>query len=226
MSKSLNPLSGYPKTVERNMRSGEKRFTAKPRACGPIRANIADKLTIASTGTACVAAVVTALSATELPTLSRWAIMAAPLPLHFLFQTSWHFVLGRTVSVVFTPQTIGVRKFVLTKRFDRNVPIKFILRQHPRAARQDKIIEHRRIDPEAPRRFLPQRNYYAESYILSIEVMGQAYDIQTIYGHTRAQRVCARLNAIHNSIDAFSGSGKGIAASPEQDWAKAAGELS
>ena len=226
MSKLLNPFSGYPKTIERKTRSGEKRFDVKPRECGPIRANIADKLTFGSTVVTGVAAIFAALSATELPTLSRWAILAAPLPLHFAFQTSWRFVLGQTVSVVFTLDTIGVRKFILTKRFDRNAPIKFIIHQHPRAARQDKIIEHKRVDPEASRRFLPQRNYYAESYILSIEVMGQAYDIQTIHGHTRAQRVCARLNAVHNSIDAFSGSGKGIAATPEQDWAHAAGELS
>lgn len=226
MASKLNPFAGYPRTIQSQTRSGEKRFKVKPRACGPITANIADKLTLGSTITSAAVAVIAALSATELPTPSRWAIMAAPLPLHFLFEHSWRFVLGHTVTVVFTPDTIAVRKLIFTKRFDRNTPIKFIIRQHPRASRQDKIIEHKKVDPEARRRFMPPRNYYAESYILSIEVLGQANDIQTIHGHTRAQRVCARLNAIHNSIDAYSGSGKGIAATPEQDWANTAGELS
>lgn len=227
MSPTHNPFAGYPRTTERQSRDGQKQYVVKLRAPGPIAANVRDKLTFVGTAIGAIVALIVAANATDLPTLSKLAICASPLPLYLTLRGSFEWLLSRRVSVAVSPDRISVTKLALPRHYDRSYSIKFVLRDDERRERKAKIIEHRRCNPDARRRFFPERNYYDSSYRLSIEVLGQAYHLMTIYGQSKATRICARLNAIHNSVESTSGRGSGIALIASDDWAdSAAGELS
>ena len=225
MSKTLNAFAGYPTTIESQTRNGQKRYTVSLRATGPLTANIRDKATFISTGISAIVAFGFAATSSELSNMSRLAISAVPVPLFFGFRGSFEWLLARRVTVVFTPERISVHNFILPKYFDRSLNIKFVLHQHERALRQAEIIKNRQANPDARRRILPDINYYEQSYRLYIEVLGQSYLIMTIRGKVKAQRFCARLNAIHQSIESSSGRGAGIALIASDDWVQGAGEL-
>jgi len=225
-TKTSNPFSGFPDTFEKTNRDGNKRFVVTPRAAGPVSAHVADKSTFVLTVLCVMAAIIGAASLSEISAVYRWALVAAPLPAFFVIRYVAYFLLSRTISVVFTPEIIRVRKFVFAKVYDRHQPIKFVLRDYDEGGLIQKAAENRENMSAGLRYLFPTRGYFEKSHVLCLELMGQQIDLMVIYRHRQANLICARLNAVHSSIDSYSGRGKGVAVAPSLDWSSEAGTLS
>lgn len=225
-TKTSNPFSGFPNTFEKKDKDGNKRFTIKPRAAGPVAAHIADKSTLALSVLCVMVAITGAASLNEISAVYRWALVAAPIPAFFAIRYIAYFLLSRTISVVFTPEIIRVRKFIFAKVYDRHQPIKFVLRDYHEGGLIQKVAENRAKIAPAFRYLFPTQDYFQKSHVLCLELMGQQIDLMVIYRHRQANLICARLNAVHNSIDSYSGRGRGVAPTPSLDWSSEAGTLS
>lgn len=225
-TKTINPFSGFPKTSEHVDKNGNRRFVVKPRAAGPLGAHIADKLTLVLTSLFAIVALIGALALSEISSFYRWALVAAPLPAFFAIRYVAYALLSRTISVVFTPEIIRVRQFLFAKVYDRHQPIKFVLRPFNEGGLIQKVAENRAKIAPAFRYLFPAHDYYEKSHVLCLELMGQQIDLMVICRHREANLICARLNAVHNSIDCYSGRGRGVAPTPSLDWSSEAGTLS
>lgn len=225
-TKTINPFSGFPKTSEKADKNGNRRIIVMPRAAGPVTAHIADKSTLALSVLCVMAAIIGAASLNESSAVYRWALIAAPIPAFFAIRYVAYFLLSHSISVVFTSEVIRVRKLVFAKVYDRHQPIKFVLRDYDEGGLIQKVAENRAKIAPAFRYLFPAEDYYKKSHVLCLELMGQQIDLMVIYRHRQANLICARLNAVHNSIDCYSGRGRGVAPTPSLDWSSEAGTLS
>lgn len=111
------------------------------------------------------------------------------------------------------------------KTYDRRLPHRFSLVPHRMGRKEQQ--NHQRIIQDAARRgqHITRKAYFAESYHLVFEYLGQAQDITAIYDRDRALKVLTRLKACDDVLNNETGSNDGIALDPEEQWTDQPGDI-
>ena len=226
-----SPLDGGPRTQRGRDRDGNTVLTVRLRALTPWRAKYIDRGTL-------VLAIY--LSLEGLANL-LWQSLVSPV-----FPTGWQWLFGvfgpflvlvpfriplgwlwaKRATVMITPEVIEIRSLWRSRRFDRQAPHDFALIPHDWTQREKESLQF------WERRFLrawwmlPQRRYYADSFHLSLNYLGQRNDVLTVFGRKRALVLQARLKACDEIMSAQSGQSGGVATRPQEEWpSQPGGEL-
>lgn len=227
MSKRIRKITdGGPVTKEGKDEEGKTKITINVKFITPFMARMADYATIATTGAIAMLSIGGAISIQEASPVQRLVITTLPLPAYIFAKYVFYNALSRTRLVAFTPETVGFSKGFKTHYFDRNLGVKFGIREHPKADLEATKIELRETKRKVRWYTRPIKPYYQKSYVLVLEYMGQPNIIAVIYGLENAQKIVARLTAVNEIIRSYGESAQGVATSPEQDWGKTAGGLS
>lgn len=237
-----SPFDGKPATCKFSDDQGRTCYEVKIEAMTPLRARMADWFSWTAALGAGVGGITLAF---VMPEPNAWPvsdvlplfltehitpiavslILAGPVMSFFAAKAALYQVMQKTVRVVFTPDEFVIHGLFGKKRFDRNLPHKFAAYPHHRAEREEKRLRFWESKYQHRWWSWSRKRYLGQSSRLSFDYMDQRNVIMTIFKHTNAQRIFARLNAVKDVMDNERSQGAGQALSPEQDWSPQAGAL-
>ena len=161
-------------------------------------------------------------SQTQIDLAIHWLWLAALL-LPPLFWLPYQWILSRLMvshkRIHITPNIISYRRFWIRRRFDTDLPHKFVLLEHPWASFEKRC--HAIIGQKS--RWL--KPYFGRSKVLALEVMGEPHRITSIYGIRNSRKHLHKLNALTAAVQAKSRTGRGIAIDTQDEWSNDAGDL-
>lgn len=223
--KTLSPFDRWPPTRLVADKNGNQTFTVRVKAFGPFVAKWTNRLALASAGVFGTALIFGTATAAD-PKLAAITLSAcSPLPLWLGTRTGLRFLLSTTTVFELTPERFSYTSLFGKKRFDRNVPHRFVLHPHKKTQREEqrlRFIEGKRSGKWWA--WSPPR-YCGESRHLVLEYMDQRYPLMTIYGPIKAEDVRSRLSAVKDQLDGQARGASGIALEPEDDWSPQPGGL-
>ena len=226
MAKSIiSPFDGRPLTQSVVGSDGKVMFRVFPRELTPVRAIVADWISILS----CLGgSTEVTLYLQTLENVANWVWFAAIAGPWALYPFAMRFVrvlARKQVRIVMTGAQFSFKTWRGWKTFDRRLPHRFSLTPH-RLGRKEQQSHQLAIQRAAQKgRIITLPAYFAESYHLIFEYLGQAQDITAIYDRDRAMKVLARLKACNDVLDNETGHGDGIALEPEEQWTEQPGEI-
>lgn len=223
-SKTPAPFTGWPRTRLLHDRKGKPRFEIEITALTPLRAKIADGVSIlAMLGG--MALTVTDTAQTENPEPWHW-VAAIAVPILFQPLLKWMFrqQFKKTTRVQLTEDAITVRGFP-KRTYDRRLRHSFSVEEHDES--QHERVALARIVRQAARRGrdLEPTIYYGEARHLVLQHLGQRRDITAVFGVKEAEDASARLNACDDHLNSLLGKSAGTAFDPDDDWSDAPGGL-
>ncbi len=124
-------------------------------------------------------------------------------------------------TITFTDDAVTVSALLWDRAFDRNVPLSFALLSHDLAEMEAERVKRVQQGAHKNGRTARRQYFFAKSYHLVIEQLGERKDVMAIYGEKRALALRARLQA---RLDTH-GKNIGVAVNPDKDWPAATGEL-
>lgn len=221
----ISPFSGRPRTIKAAGARGETIFRVYPRELTPLRAMIADGVSL----TLCLGAVAEGVLYLQTQALVpdwHWAAaIGGPFTLYPLVMRFARTLAAKQTRIEMTHQQFRVRTWFRWRNYDRQISHRFLLAPH-RLAKKEQQAHQRAIEDAARRgRSIAKRPYYAESYHLIFEYLGQAQEIATIYGRDRAMAVQARLKACDDILNHEAGNNDGVAIDPEKQWGDQPGDI-
>lgn len=222
---TISPFSGKPRTRRITGRDGKPEFRIAAAALTPLRAKVADILGGATAAGVFIAAV---LGVADMPDPSgvTWlAALVGPWVAQPLFKASWCAALKKQVPMAMSIDSVTVGSFPLAKRFDRSLPHKFALVAHDRIPEEREKHEYEMRKAQLAGKAIRQTRYYAESWHLSYEQLGQRFDLMTIYGRKDARQIRDRLKACDEVLDAEARKSGGTALRPEEQWGEQPGDI-
>jgi len=223
-TKVRSPFDGKPRTTETKDEAGRSSYTVALRALTPLRAEIADKISLLTSVVVGFGGVWFSFHL-ETPNIYEvGALLGSPLPAYWVARLSLYCIMQKTKRVVFTPEHFIIENLVRDKTFDRNLPYGFALYNHDRAEREEEVASFREGKRTGWWWLRPPKRYLGSSYHLSFQYLDQRNIIMTVYRYKHAQRLLARLNAIKRVLETEA---KGIeeVSSPARDWMDQPGEL-
>lgn len=221
----ISPFQGEPRTEEFTDKSGNTEFRVTPQYLTPLRVKLAEFLAVISTlgflgGGFCI------LSATPNPAgWLFWAALLGPLAAYPLLNGYWRRTLRKQTHIV---MTIDQFKFLSWKGwqcYDRKLRHKFVLLLHDKtqAEKDEHDLEIR--EGQMRREVIAPKRYYADSFHLSFEYLGQRNDVLTVYGNKEALAILARFKACDERLNQLGSIGDGIALKPEDQWNDQPGDI-
>lgn len=225
-SKLRSPFQGKPKTRLKQDRRGIPTVTIMPTVLTPLRAKVADRL---ATGTAVVQMIWSLLAVYELPQpeLLHWGAAAIiPWLCRPVYRVLYRAIARKKTTIVMTPDEFRIPGFWRWKRFDRQLPHQFALLPHDKARTEQRQHEVKTRQAQLNGRAIDKKPYYAESFHISFEYLGQRNDVVTVYGQKDARAILSRLKACDAVMDSFARSGgNGVALRPEDEWGEQPGAI-
>lgn len=218
-------LSGKPKTKLKTHRNGTQSIKVYPRALGPRMAKVTKALTLASTACMTFCSVGAVIWLHESALIFQLSPLAVPVPFYFGTKAFSEWWLSRQKSVHFSAESItfwsGLKRRKIDVRLDHN----WVLHPHPKTDKEAREIELKCAKRPIKWYTRPIEPYFGQSYIVSLEVLGQRNDLMCVYTHEKAQKIFSRLSAVSEIVKGFNSGNEGIALTVEQDWANQAGGL-
>lgn len=222
---SSAPFRGFPKTWITVGPDGRMTAKVAPTASTPLRARlslyggIATGLTMFGAGTVSLIGDGT-LNLEAVGTLFVSACFTGPAAWYGLYQLS-----KKRVVVTLTPERIHVRKTFASRSFERSHPHGFALLWHDKAEKEQD--RHAFLERKRPPKWWSWRRkkYYGDSYHVVLQCFGERYDILTVYGRKRAEKIHARLQACDTVAHGAEFGDSGVSLSPDADWGVEAGGL-
>jgi hypothetical protein len=104
------------------------------------------------------------------------------------------------------------------RRFDRELPHRFTLVPHDWIQAELDEGEFRMQQAQLAKKPIRKQRWYAKSFHVSFDYLGQRNDIMTIFGQKEAVAVATRLKAVDDVLDAIAHRGQGTPLSPEKEW--------
>ena len=223
--KIRSPFAGKPATWQVTDRNGMPAFRVEPRVLTPARAMAVSFLSqlggLAALGFG-LAGVVGADNPT--PDMLATAIIVPAIGYAALRQ-----VLGtlfrKRVRLMLTLDKFSVRGLFGWKHYDRELPHRFALVQHDWTQAERDEEDYRTAQAQLKKQAVRKQRWYANSFHVSFDYLGQRNDIVTVFGQQEATALVARLKACDDVLDALARRGQGTPLSPEEDWADQPGEI-
>ena len=226
MAKSvISPFSGRPRTLRATDKNGDPVFRVSPCELTPARAMAADGFSTVT----CLGAVaegVLYLQSLNVVPGHYWAVaIAGPFAVYPFFKGLVRALLRKRLRFEVTRDEFRVRKWFGWKTFSRQYGHRFLLAPH-RLARKEQQAHQRQIQSAARRgKTITKRPYFAESYHLIFEYVGQPHEIGTFLERERAMAVQMRLRACDEKLNQELGNKDGIALDPEEQWTRQPGDI-
>ncbi len=215
----MSPLQGPPFTTETTDEAGKPVISVYPSAVGPWIAKWSDRMGIALGFSAIIAATVASFNAPYLGAEQAAAIAGAGPAGWFFARYAFRQMFKSRASVVFTPDTIVLRRpFGKTKVFNRNVTHSFARIQHDRSETEARRI--RWLETTFGKKWLnlPYKLYCGRSQHIALIYLNQRHGIITVYGDRQSEQIHARLMAASDIMDGYANRGVGQVMSPSDDW--------
>jgi hypothetical protein len=220
-----HPFADRPQTIQSVDEKGRPTYVVKARALTPVRAKCADALTFCGT-LAAVAGVLSGVGASGSPDDWLWVGgFLGPLASAPLQRLGLGRLLQKQREIALTADTFSFKTLTGWKHYNRHLEHSFALYRHDQAE-EEMILQDLRVRKAAAKgSIIKAERYYADSYHLVFEYLGQRIDVMDIYRKKDAQRILNRLSACDAVVNAGLGQGKGTALSPEDDWTEGPGAL-
>lgn len=219
----LSPFKGWPPTKVVREKDGVLAYRVYADALTPLRARIANYVAAAS-GATMVALGLYGMWQSgnfDLETLCDVGVISVTNVL--IMRLGLGHILKRGVRVIFSEEKIVIRSTYSERSFERAYPHAFALLPHDKAAQEKE--RHAFLERKRPPKWwsLQRKKYYGKSYHVVLTHLGERHDILSVYGHKRAARIQARLQACDAVVSGGDFGDSGVALSPEKDWATNAG---
>lgn len=220
-----SPFAGGPETAESTLEDGTKQITVMPSAIMPLRAKLADWLSLLTFFTAVGYAIFLANQIYPASQEESIALIALPFAAYVLAKLVFYRAFQKSVRVVYMPDRLVVHKMFGPKSFDRSMPHSFALYTHEKKERENEILSYREKKRAHWWISRSAKRYCGKSYYISFEYMGQRNDIMLVYKRKKAQEIIARLKACDEVMDGYRGNGRGHSLTPQDEWTAQAGGL-
>ncbi|GAB3326701.1 hypothetical protein [Haliea atlantica] len=125
----------------------------------------------------------------------------------------------------FTADTFSVWTGRQWLHYDRTLKHRFVMMTHDRAREEEEERELQRASAQKQGRAVNPKRYYADSYHIILQYMGQRHDLMTVYDKKRASAVLARLKVCDEVMDNALKMGEGEAMTPGDQWDNQPGDL-
>lgn len=215
----LSPLEGPPFTTETSDEAGKPVISVYPSAVGPWTAKWSDRIGLTAAFGAIIAATATSFSAPSFGAEQAATIAGAGPAGWFFSRYAFRQIFISRASVVFTPDTIVLRRpFGGAKVFNRNVTHSFARIQHDKSEAEARRI--RWLETTFGKRWfnLPYKPYCGRSQHIALIYLNQRHDIITVCGDRQPEQIHARLMAASDIMDGYANRGVGQVMSPSDDW--------
>lgn len=148
-----------------------------------------------------------------------------PLLTFDMFQRGYAGLFARRREVRFTETTFAVRKGRQWETFDRRLQHRFAILPHDRSQEERDEHEHAKQKASLGGRAIMPKRYYANSFHVVFEYLGQRHDIMEVYGPREAHTILTRLIACDSIMDAQMKNGRGMALAPADEWGPSPGDI-
>lgn len=152
-------------------------------------------------------------------------VLVVPWVLMALIKPPVYRMLTVRSKVVFTPTEFRVRTWKGWRVYDRTLTHKFVMLVHDRAREENEKRELRTRRAAQDGQVINPPRYYADSFHIVFEHLGQRRDVLEVYDKTRALAVVARFNACDDVADNDARMGNGEVLSPDGQWGDQPGGL-
>jgi hypothetical protein len=225
LQKIRSPFSGKPATRQVLDRNGAPAFDVQPRVLTPVRAMAANWLTglgvVAGLGHSL--AVVAATPNPDSGLLT--AALVVPLAGGFVLYEALRSLLRKRVRMMLTLEQFSVKTLFGWKHYDRLLPHRFALFQHDWMRAEQELAEFHAAQAQMKRKVIRKPRWYASSFHLSFDYLGQRNDVVTVYGPKEATAIVTRLNACDSVLDALARRGQGTPLTPADEWGDQPGAI-
>ncbi|MCP8685950.1 hypothetical protein [Marinobacterium sedimentorum] len=219
-----SPFDGFPETHQYE-KDGKLTFTVKPRILTPLAAKTADLLTAASL---CFWGFGLFISAEDQAINNLWGWLlywGSLFALYPVFRWLWQSMLKTEKTLVLDADEFRVGGIFSGAGYNRKLAHSFALIRHDKTKVEQMQHEYEVRKASAQGKVIMKKPYYAESFHLIFEYMGQRNDVLDIYGHKEALAVVTRLKAIDDVLGGITQGGQGTTLEPEDQWETGPGDL-
>ena len=204
-----SPFAGGPRTIERTAVDGTKEITVIASAITPLRATLADWVSLGVLAYAAGFSAYVGFQIEDLTNSELTGLVGIPAAVFALSRWGLYRLFEKSSRVVFTPERFIRCHVFFPKRFDRAMPHSFALHAHEKKEREEELLTLREKNGKSWPFSRAAKRYYGKSYYISFEYMGQRNDLTLVYKRKKAQSIIARLKACDEIMDGYRGNGRG-----------------
>jgi hypothetical protein len=221
----VSPFAGKPATRQVADRNGAPGFDVQPRVLTPVRAMAASWLTGLGVVAGLGYGLVGVASAPNADSGMLTAAITVPVVGGFMLYGALRSLLRKHVRMVLTLEQFSVKTLFGWKHYDRLLPHRFALLQHDWAQLEQEHQEFHAAQAQMRGKLIKKRYWYARSFHVSFDYVGQRNDVLTVYGPKEAMAIVTRLNACDNVLDALARRGQGTPLTPQDEWGDQPGAI-
>jgi hypothetical protein len=225
LQKVRSPFAGKPATRQVADHNGAPAFDVQPRVLTPVRAMAASWLT----GLGVVAGLGYGLAGVaSAPNPDSGMLTAAfvvPVVGGFVLYGALRTLLRKRFRLMLTLDQFSVKTLFGWKHYDRLLPHRFALLQHDWTQAEQEQQEFQAAQAQMQGKLVRRARWFAKSFHLSFDYLGQRNDVLTVYGPKEAMAIVTRLNACDNVLDALAHRGQGTPLTPADEWGDQPGAI-
>jgi len=225
LNKAVSPFAGKPVTRQVADRNGAPAFDVQPRVLTPVRAMAASWLTGLGVAAGLGFGLAGVANAPNADGGMLTAALAVPVVGGFVLYGALRSLFRKRVRVMLTLEQFSVKSLFGWKHYDRLLPHRFALLQHDWAQAEHEQAEFQAAQAQMQRKVIRPARWYARSFHVSFDYVGQRNDVLTVYGQKEAMAIVTRLNACDNVLDALARRGQGTPLTPQDEWGDQPGAI-
>jgi hypothetical protein len=223
--KVRSPFAGKPATWQVTDRNGLPAFHVEPRVLTPFRAMAVSSLSNLGTLAGIGYGLLTAAGADNPDGGMLVAAIAVPVAGGLMLRQMLDSLLRKRVRIMLTLERFSVRTLFGWKHYDRELPHRFALVPHDSTQAERDEEEFRMQQAQITRKPIRKQRWYADSFHVSFDYLGQRNDIMTVYGQKEAVAIATRLKACDDVLDALARRGQGTPLTPTDEWGDQPGAI-
>jgi hypothetical protein len=225
LQKVRSPFAGKPVTRQIADRNGAPAFDVQPCVLTPVRAIAASWLSGLGVVAGFGFGLVGLATAPNPDGGMLTAAIAVPVVGGFALYGALRVLLRKRSRLMLTLDQFSVETMFGWKHYDRLLPHRFALLQHDWAQAEQENAEFQAAQAQMRGKLIRKPRWYANSFHVSFDYIGQRNDILTVYGQKKAMAILTRLNACDNVLDALARRGQGTPLTPEDEWGDQPGAI-
>lgn len=219
----VNPLAGYPATVEVDGADGVPSFHIAPQVLTPLCAKVRDNAASVLSLVLWLAILYDMVTTTPLSTTEAITMVVIGIVGPHLLRRVVEWSLLARREIVMTAETIAVRGLFGWQSYSRHLEHRFALFVHDRAQREQRDNDYEVREAAGRGKAVAPAVYYGQSFHVVLVYAGHRVDLLTVFGERDAAAIIARLQYCDRCLDKALTMGRGVPKSPEEDWNDAPG---
>ena len=220
-----SPFAGKPRTWQTTDRRGNPAFHVEPRILTPFRAMMVNFMTSVSVVAGIGYGLLNVANASNPDGGMLASAVIIPLVGGIMLRQTLNSFFRKRVRMTLTEQRFSVRGFFGWKHYDRQLPHRFALIPHDWLQAEQASNEYQMQKAQLSRKPFQKQRWYADSFHVSFDYLGQRNDIMTVYGQKEAVAIATRLKACDDVLDAFARRGQGTPLNPADEWGDQPGAI-